>query len=206
MDYSLMKEKKAMSSLEMVGAIILVMIVVITILGGWQPLFASVKDMFTTTRSCAGMGFAGGVCVAENDIVDCSVRINGLGCSSSTPVCCFKEDTETPGSVGPVGLLGEISISPPHIGVGQPVAVSCDTNIQARGCILVDANNNRMICQTETWSTRPSGSSTINQVQFSCLAPAQEGSHTIRCRVDTSKCNLVSSDQANSRPTELQVP
>jgi hypothetical protein len=206
MAYLLMKGKKAMTTLEMVGSIILVMIVVITILGGWTPLFGSVKDIFTRTRSCDGMGFAGGVCVAENDIVDCSVRINGLGCSSSTPVCCFKEDSETPGSVGPVSLAGAISVNPPTARVGTPVIVSCDTNIQARGCILVDYSDNRMICQTETWTTyTPSGGTSTNQVQFSCLAPAQRGSYTLRCRLDTSKCNLAGGGRENSNTVPLSV-
>lgn len=206
MAYLLRGKKGDWGTLETVGAIIIVIIFVLLITGGGQQLWASFKDTTSKVRSCEGMGFANGVCVAENEIVDCSVQIPGLGCKGNQPICCFKDESKSPGSIGSVTLLPYIELTPTSLKSDSSFIVSCNTNVQARGCVVVDLNNNLWICKTETWTSFTDASGTkINQVQFSCPAPTQAGEYQVKCRLDVNKCSPLENGARESNTATLKV-
>ncbi|HJX06405.1 MAG TPA: hypothetical protein VJ461_06870 [Candidatus Nanoarchaeia archaeon] len=177
--------KKALNDMGfIVIGILLALIVFFLLTGGFQKILVAFKNTTTTISSCGGVGQIGGTCVAQASDY-CKTAIKGLGCKGDKPICCFTGENENPGSVGPVGIT-EIKIRTPGSlppTTADPFWVACNTNIEAPGCVVVEIEDYKITCTSETW--------TDNSVQFTCPAITQSGTHKVKCRVDTTKCNVV---------------
>jgi hypothetical protein len=190
-EFLLKRERKGtMGTLEMIGGIIIIFIVVYLVTGGSQKAFGWFREVTQGASKCEGMGFIGGSCV-DQKYDYCKPAFEGLGCKGDTPICCFREE-ETPGTAGPVSVT-KIELNPASTTKGKEIMIICDTNIKASGCVVVEVENNKINCRSEAWiSYTPEGASSAqDQVQFACAVPSTAGTYTVKCRVDTTKCNVV---------------
>ncbi len=164
--------------------ILLALIVFFLLTGGFKKIVDSLRNTTTTVSSCEGMGYVGGTCVAQESDY-CKTAIRGLGCKGDKPICCFKSESEASGATEPVSIT-ETKIRTPGgliLTTADPFWVTCNTNIKASGCVVVEIQDYKISCTSETW--------TDNSVQFACPAITKSGDYIVKCRVDTAKCTAV---------------